>query len=172
VGDAGQRISRTLWDSVPQRGSLHPHPHLNRRFRLDLHRHLWDVRRALPQIHQPPRRHPADAAATAASGEHRHRYVRFGRDAELGSAILEVAAIARAIGGGGTDLWAGSARALGSSPRPDVVVVLTDGQTAWPAARPPCRAVVGLFPRSGWDEKHPGHAPPTPPEWARVVKIG
>ncbi|MHA6760016.1 hypothetical protein [Streptacidiphilus sp. PAMC 29251] len=46
--DAGQRISLALWD-----GSLgapdarrHPHPHPHPRFRLDLHRHLWDARRA------------------------------------------------------------------------------------------------------------------------------
>ncbi|WP_069626175.1 hypothetical protein [Streptomyces niveus] len=45
--DAGQRISLALWD-----GSLtgdatrrHPHPRPDRRFRLDLHRHLWDARR-------------------------------------------------------------------------------------------------------------------------------
>ncbi|MEU3013295.1 hypothetical protein [Nocardia asteroides] len=41
--DAGQRIALALWDgSGPV---LHPHPHPNRRFRLDLHRHLWDARR-------------------------------------------------------------------------------------------------------------------------------
>ncbi|WP_067860375.1 hypothetical protein [Nocardia shimofusensis] len=41
--DAGQRIGLTVWDrSCP---SPHPHPRPNRRFRLDLHRHLWDVYR-------------------------------------------------------------------------------------------------------------------------------
>ncbi|QKT11622.1 hypothetical protein [Rhodococcus sp. W8901] len=40
--DAGQRIVLTLWDST---GSTHhPHPRPNRRYRLDLHRYLWDVR--------------------------------------------------------------------------------------------------------------------------------
>ncbi|MBQ1074985.1 hypothetical protein KBX06_17695 [Micromonospora sp. C31] len=46
--DAGQRFSLALWDG-PRRGSgprRHPHPHPDRRFRLDLHRHLWDARRA------------------------------------------------------------------------------------------------------------------------------
>lgn len=45
--DAGQRISLALWGgSAPGPGaSLHPHPRPNRRFRLDLHRHLWDTRR-------------------------------------------------------------------------------------------------------------------------------
>ncbi|MGW4668719.1 hypothetical protein [Streptosporangium sandarakinum] len=42
--DAGQRISLALWDG--SRAGPHPHPHPNRRFRLDLHRHLWDARRA------------------------------------------------------------------------------------------------------------------------------
>jgi len=46
--DAGQRISLALWDgSRSARGAgLHPHPHPDRRFRLDLHRHLWDADRA------------------------------------------------------------------------------------------------------------------------------
>ncbi|MFH8401063.1 hypothetical protein ACH4E9_26990 [Streptomyces anulatus] len=46
--DAGQRISLALWDgSHTEPGARrHPHPHPNRRYRLDLHRHLWDARRA------------------------------------------------------------------------------------------------------------------------------
>ncbi|MFM1727173.1 hypothetical protein ABI214_08205 [Prescottella soli] len=42
--DAGQRIVLTLWDGTDS--TRHPHPHPNRRYRLDLHRHLWDARRA------------------------------------------------------------------------------------------------------------------------------
>ncbi|WP_336623348.1 hypothetical protein [Nocardia mangyaensis] len=41
--DAGQRISLALWDGSGT--SAHPHPRPDRRFRLDLHRHLWDARR-------------------------------------------------------------------------------------------------------------------------------
>jgi hypothetical protein len=46
--DAGQRISLALWEpSRPRAGAgAHPHPRPDRRFRLDLHRHLWDARRA------------------------------------------------------------------------------------------------------------------------------
>ena len=45
--DAGQRISLALWsESTRNRSSVHPHPRPDPRFRLDLHRHLWDVRRA------------------------------------------------------------------------------------------------------------------------------
>ncbi|MFC4149840.1 VWA-like domain-containing protein [Micromonospora mangrovi] len=125
-------------------------------------------------------------------------------DAELGSALLEVAAITRAvggrrdlvsalpcdaaadtvltlcraediplIGGGGTDLRTGFARALRDRPAPDAIVVLTDGQTPWPVSRPACRTVVGLFPRARrWNEDDPDHVPDSPPEWARVVTIG
>ncbi|GAA3767608.1 hypothetical protein GCM10022206_02830 [Streptomyces chiangmaiensis] len=78
------------------------------------------------------------------------------------------------VGGGGTDLRSGFARALRSRPRPDVIVALTDGQTPWPSVQPPCRAVVGLFPRpaSAVDEANPDYAPDAPPPWARVVTIG
>jgi predicted metal-dependent peptidase len=125
-------------------------------------------------------------------------------DLELGSALLEVAAITRAVGGrgdlvsvvscdaaahrvgpmcrgegipllggGGTDLRAGFTTALRARPRPDVVVALTDGQTPWPEHRPPCRTVVGLFPRAPrWSEDDPDHTPDLPPDWARVVEIG
>ncbi|MFB7232669.1 VWA-like domain-containing protein [Streptomyces fimicarius] len=128
-------------------------------------------------------------------------------DAELGSALLEVAAISRAVGGrrdlvtvlacdaatrvvhplcqaegiplvggGGTDLRTGFARALRAQPRPDAIVVLTDGQTPWPSAQPACRTVVGLFPRErrrrSYDEENPDYVPPGPPQWARVVEIG
>lgn len=126
-------------------------------------------------------------------------------DAELGGALLEVAAISRAVGGrrdlvsviscdaaagvavplcraesialvggGGTDLRSGFARALRSRPRPDVIVALTDGQTPWPSAQPPCRTVVGLFPRPARavNEEDPDYVPDAPPSWARVVTIG
>lgn len=45
--DAGQRISLALWDPSRTEPSArrHPHPHPDRRHRLDLHRHLWDDRR-------------------------------------------------------------------------------------------------------------------------------
>ncbi|MEU8033755.1 hypothetical protein AB0C13_34945 [Streptomyces sp. NPDC049099] len=44
--DAGQRISLAVWDPARAETGGHPHPHPNRRYRLDLHRHLWDARRA------------------------------------------------------------------------------------------------------------------------------
>jgi predicted metal-dependent peptidase len=125
-------------------------------------------------------------------------------DAELGGALLEVAAITRAVGGrrdlvtviscdaaartavpvcraeniellggGGTDLRSGFARALRSQHRPDVIVAFTDGQTPWPSTQPPCRTVVGLFPRpADIDTDDPEYVPDLPPPWAQVVTIG
>ncbi|MET7519205.1 hypothetical protein ABZS88_38380 [Streptomyces sp. NPDC005480] len=49
--DAGQRMSLDVWegsanDCSASRPHPHPHPHPDRRFRLDLHRHLWDSGRS------------------------------------------------------------------------------------------------------------------------------
>lgn len=44
--DAGQRIVLTLYEDANLADNSHPHPRPNRRYRLDLHRHLWDVRRS------------------------------------------------------------------------------------------------------------------------------
>ncbi|MGW6425224.1 hypothetical protein ACWF82_21355 [Nocardia sp. NPDC055053] len=45
--DSGQRIGLALWDGsrLASGSTMHPHPRPDRRFRLDLHRHLWDTRR-------------------------------------------------------------------------------------------------------------------------------
>ncbi|MFF3887363.1 hypothetical protein [Streptomyces sp. NPDC001914] len=53
--DGGQRMSLALWDATPGTSRerfffdtgarRHPHPRPSRRYRLDLHRHLWDTRR-------------------------------------------------------------------------------------------------------------------------------
>ncbi|WP_141203611.1 hypothetical protein [Streptomyces griseorubiginosus] len=43
--DSGQRISLALWSRSSDDAVRHPHPRPNRRFRLDLHRHLWDAGR-------------------------------------------------------------------------------------------------------------------------------
>jgi predicted metal-dependent peptidase len=67
----------------------------------------------------------------------------------------------RLLGGGGTDMGAGLAAAAELRPRPDLVIVLTDGHTPWPH-RPPGKAkvVVGLMDPAG-----------TVPDWAASVTI-
>ncbi|MEH0828937.1 MULTISPECIES: hypothetical protein [unclassified Micromonospora] len=58
--DAGQRFGLALWPGSGDR--RHPHPHPDRRFRLDLHRHLWDAGRAGElRIRSGADRQPADA---------------------------------------------------------------------------------------------------------------
>ncbi len=64
------------------------------------------------------------------------------------------------VGGGGTDMGAGIEAAVRGRPRPDLIVVLTDGYTPWPASAPRgTKVVVGLL--------DGGSAP----EWARAVRI-
>ncbi|MER6784413.1 hypothetical protein ABT330_07240 [Streptomyces sp. NPDC000658] len=63
--DAGQRVSLALLDTSDPATSdrRHPHPRPDRRFRLDLHRHLWDARRAGElRLRSGADRPPADPA--------------------------------------------------------------------------------------------------------------
>jgi predicted metal-dependent peptidase len=71
---------------------------------------------------------------------------------------------AKLAGGGGTDMRVGIAAASRQKPRPDLVVVFTDGATPWPEQPPPGSAVVvALLGRSRT------HLPPTP-GWATRVE--
>jgi hypothetical protein len=59
-------------------------------------------------------------------------------------------------------MGAGLAGAAALKPRPDLIVVLTDGHTPWPGEPPRgIRVIVGLMDESG-----------TVPEWARAIVIG
>jgi predicted metal-dependent peptidase len=64
------------------------------------------------------------------------------------------------LGGGGTDMGAGIATAVQARPRPEIVVVVTDGFTPWPSERPASHVVVTLI----------GDGP-EPPAWARYVRV-
>jgi hypothetical protein len=77
--------------------------------------------------------------------------VRHSRDAKL-------------VGAGGTDLRLGLDAAGSERPRPDVIIVFTDGDTPWPATPPTGSAViVGLLGRDRMQ------LPPTP-KWATRVE--
>jgi predicted metal-dependent peptidase len=47
-------------------------------------------------------------------------------------------------GGGGTDMGIGIQAAIDTKPRVDVCIVLTDGDTPWPAVPPPFKTIVVL----------------------------
>jgi predicted metal-dependent peptidase len=65
------------------------------------------------------------------------------------------------IGGGGTDMGAGLAEAATCRPSPDIVIVMTDGYTPWPAAAPPFKTIVLLVGRYA--------ARDSAPRWAKVI---
>jgi hypothetical protein len=67
------------------------------------------------------------------------------------------------LGGGGTDMAAAIAEVLYQRPRPDIVVVLTDGYTPWPDRAPTARVIIGLLGEYPEDVPLPG--------WAQVVVI-
>ena len=63
-------------------------------------------------------------------------------------------------GGGGTDMGAGISVAEQLRPRPEIIVVITDGYTPWPQTRPNIEVVVAVI----------GDGP-EPPPWARTTRI-
>lgn len=146
-------------------------------------------RRRLPGVLTPAMRSPkvtvatvldtsasmSEASVTAALGE----IDAIARTAGIDSGGLSVVSVDAAVastsrvrragevrvaGGGGTDMRVGIAAALALRPRPDVVVVLTDGYTPWPDRAPAARVVVGLI--------GPAAAPAgSVPGWATTVSI-
>ncbi|MBT2450749.1 hypothetical protein J7F03_27495 [Streptomyces sp. ISL-43] len=106
--DAGQRISLALWDgSRPRAGTgLHPHPHPrpDRRFRLDLHRHLWDARGSDElRIRSGADRLPADGRAAASPDPDPRGMVPLGRGCAVDRWGAEAGILLRAEGrAGGT----------------------------------------------------------------------
>ena len=68
------------------------------------------------------------------------------------------------LGGGGTDMGAAVETILGTPPKPDLIVVITDGFTPWPAKRPVRPVIVVLLPTT-WGSPEP------PPAWAKVIRL-
>jgi predicted metal-dependent peptidase len=67
-------------------------------------------------------------------------------------------------GGGGTDMGVGIEAALTARPMPDVVLVMTDGETPWPPEPPAKPVIVCLFRRTSSRSV-------VAPAWARVVDV-
>ncbi len=73
-------------------------------------------------------------------------------------------------GGGGTDMGVGLIAAARLRPYPDVVVVVTDGYTPWPAQPPRgMRVIVVLCAARPDTQSTP--AIPMPPSWARTIRL-
>jgi predicted metal-dependent peptidase len=66
-------------------------------------------------------------------------------------------------GGGGTDMTIGIQAAIDLKPQPHVVILVTDGETPYPAAPTKVPLIVALT------QAKPGYA--TPPSWAKVVIV-
>ena len=67
-------------------------------------------------------------------------------------------------GGGGTDMGVGIEGALSIRPKPQTVIVLTDGGTPWPTLPAPVPVIAGVLGRRR------EHLPPTP-EWLQRVEV-
>ena len=142
------------------------------------------ARRQLPSVILPRMvaRTPRLAAVVDTSGSMANRQIGLalgevqgiGRACGDGTAVFFVdAAVAGrttaghvgrgARGGGGTDMRVGIRAALADKPRPDVVVVLTDGYTPWPEAKPGCEVIACLTASAGGRVGIP--------DWIRVVEV-
>ena len=69
-------------------------------------------------------------------------------------------------GGGGTDMGKGIDLVEKMKPRPDLLIILTDGETPWPEKAPSFKVIIGLVRKDGRDPSYSAL-----PLWAKVVKI-
>jgi predicted metal-dependent peptidase len=67
-------------------------------------------------------------------------------------------------GGGGTDMRVGIKAAIEQKPKPDVVIVFTDGETPWPEAPYDTTKVIAVLVRGT-------AAYGKPPEWIRTLYV-
>ncbi|MGW5665334.1 hypothetical protein ACWEWG_35655 [Streptomyces sp. NPDC003758] len=86
--DAGQRMSLALWEGSGNGAPWHhPHPHPARRFRLDLHRHLWDSGRS-GELARRCGRGGVPSVASASVGQRRSSLASPDRAHEPGLPVL------------------------------------------------------------------------------------
>lgn len=86
-------------------------------------------------------------------------------DAAVGAVTrVRKAEDASLVGGGGTDMRVGIAAASRQRPRPDLIIVFTDGYTPWPTTPPPGSAVIAAM------LGRPGESLPATPSWAKRIE--
>ena len=66
------------------------------------------------------------------------------------------------IGGGGTDMARAMEHVMEEFPRPNVLIVVTDGATDWPNKELPAKCVAAITRQSSWG---------TPPDWIKTVNL-
>jgi len=76
--------------------------------------------------------------------------------------IHDTRSIREAHGRGGTDMRVGIEAAMGLKPQPDVIVVVTDGYTPWPATPTKAKLIVVLTQQCSYSQ---------PPSWAKAIKM-
>jgi predicted metal-dependent peptidase len=104
------------------------------------------------------------AGVLRASGIDRDAVTLVSCDAAAASAVrVRSLSTIRLSGGGGTDMRVGISAAEGLRPRPDIVVVLTDGLTPWPQHPSRALLVCGIITAA--------ETPPPTPPWACTVLI-
>jgi predicted metal-dependent peptidase len=85
-------------------------------------------------------------------------------DAQVGAVTrVRRAQDVQLVGGGGTDMRVGIGDAERSRPRPDVVIVITDGGTPWPEQPTRSRLVAAIIGSRGAIE--------SVPDWATAVLV-
>jgi predicted metal-dependent peptidase len=106
-------------------------------------------------------------ACLRAMGVRRDLAAVYAADADVHRLTGAIGKQIQLTGGGGTDMASAIEFALRARPRPDLVVVITDGITPWPATRPGRDVIVALLPQPpGWRWGRPA-----PPSWAQIVEI-
>ncbi|MEU0542793.1 hypothetical protein ABZ319_23270 [Nocardia sp. NPDC005978] len=138
--DAGQRISLALWgESLAAAGTgLHPHPRPDRRFRLDLHRHLWDARRSDELL---MRSGAVESAAGAVTGAR----PAAGRGDPRASGHVDPGILSWAERGCAVDRWADEAR----------ILLRSQGRAGGPLlVRPGARQRLVVEPAEHGDDPH------------------